>query len=521
MKKILKKTALISFLTFASRILGVVRDALIATYFGTSSQSDAFFIAFRPFDLVRKLFSEGILSIAFVPVFSKTLEREGHSKAVSLFFSFFCFLTLFGILIVLSGIFFAPLIVKLIAPGFGEFSFKSGLTIILFKIMLPYFWLVLISALSMGVLNSLGNFGVPAVAPVVFNLVVILFTILISNYFDIPVMGLAVGVMIGGALQLAIQIPFMIRLGMFNLSIYNRFHWCHIFHPGMIKVMKIMIPCMIGAASYQVNIMVASFFASTLDQGSVSFLYYADRLVQFPLALFAVSVATVFLPELSMKASLGHMDDMAILFSNGVKLVLFITIPAMAGLMALDEKIVALLFGYGKFNVFAVKQTADCLFYLVLGLWAFTGVRLFVTLYYALSNIRIPFYSGVLSIGLNLILCNLFLDSFGLKGVVLSVSISSIIGFILLFINIPGAVNIDKFEIIVSACRSLFISVIMFFLVKQAANFILTEEMGRLWFGSGVIGCICLGIVFYFSINYFISSPELKMLKKGMVQNKS
>lgn len=515
MKKMLKNTVLLTILTFGSRILGIIRDAVIAMYFGTTYQSDAFFIAFRPFDLARKLFSEGILSVSFVPIFSETMEKEGHSKAIALAFSFFCFLSLAGIIIVLTGIFFAPFIIKIIAPGFVVHSYKYGLTIVLFKMMLPYFWLVLIAAFCMGVLNSLGNFGVPALAPVVFNLVVIWFTLMISEYFNTPIMGLAIGVTIGGVLQLFIQVPFMIRLGMLKIP------WLQFFHPGVLKVIKIMLPCMIGAAAFQINIAVASFFASKLDEGSVSQIYYADRLVQFPMALFAVSTATVLLPEFSKKAALGQMDEIADLFSNGVRLVLFITIPAMAGLMALDEKIVALLFGQGVFNAMAIAQTADCLFFLSSGLWAFTGVRLFVTLYYALSNIRIPFYSGIIAISLNLILCSLFIDSLGLKGLVLSVSISAMVGFIFLFGNIPGAVKIDKFEIMVSACRSLFLSVIMFFLVKQAAVFILPADSNKFWLGTGVMGCICLGIFFYFSVNFFISSPELKLLKKGLVRNKS
>lgn len=520
MRKILKKTAMISGLTFSSRILGVVRDALIAMCFGTSSQSDAFFIAFRPFDLLRKLFSEGILSISFVPVFSKTLENEGRSKAVIMVFSFLGFLSLAGIFIVLTGIFCAPLIIKVIAPGFIGDSYTSGLTMILLKIMLPYFWLVLVTALCMGVLNSLGHFGAPAVAPVVFNLVLIVFAIVLSNYFKIPVIGLAAGVTIGGAIQLAIQIPFMIRLGMLNIPLFQFFRLLSVcfFHPGLLKVLKIMVPCMVGAASYQINIMVASFFASRLDEGSVSFIYYADRLVQFPLALFAVSVSMVFLPELSKKAVLGQLDEIADLFSNGVKLVLFVTIPAMAGLMALDEKIVAFLFGHGAFNGMAIQQTADCLFFLVSGLWAFTGARLFVTLHYALSSIRIPFYSGILAIVLNLIFCFLFVDSLGLKGLALSVSISGMAGFVFLFVNIPGAVNIDKSAIIVSACRSVFLSVIMFFLVKQASAFILKEVWNKFWFGAGVMVCICFGMIFYFSVNVLISTPELKMLKRGMTK---
>ena len=510
----LKNTVLLSILTFASRVLGIIRDAVIAMYFGTSSQSDAFFIAFRPFDLVRKLFSEGVLNLSFVPLFSETLEKDGRNRAIALAFSFFCFLSIAGILVVLTGLFFAPLVIKIIAPGFIIYSYKYGLTIILFKIMLPYFWLVLIAAFCMGVLNSLGSFGVPALAPVVFNLVVIWFALMISKYFDTPIIGLAMGVTIGGLVQIFIQIPFMIRMGILKIPRLK------FFDSRVFKVIKIMVPCMIGAAAFQINIAVASFFASKLDEGSVSAFYYADRLVQFPMALFAVSASTVLLPEFSKKAALGNMNEIAQLFSAGVKIVFFITIPAMAGLMALDDKIVALLFGYGAFNANAIQQTAECLIFLSSGLWAFTGVRLFVTLYYALSNIRIPLYSGIIAVFLNLVFCYLFIGSLGLKGLGISVSLSAMAGFIILFINIPGTVNIDKFEIMVSACRSLFLSVIMFFIVKQAAFFIPAAGNNKFLFGAGGIICICFGMVFYFSANFFISSPELKLLKNGFTRNK-
>ncbi len=506
----LKKTALISILTFFSRILGVVRDSLIAVCFGASSHSDAFFIAFRPFDLARKLFSEGILSISFIPVFSETLEKEGRFQVAEMVGSFFFFFSIIGVLIVLFGIFFSPLLIKIIAPGFIDHSYQYGLTQILLKIMLPYIIFILITALCMGVLNAFGNFGIPAVAPLVFNLTVILFTLFISSRFNVPVIGLAVGVTVGGVLQLAIQIPSMIRLGMMRIS------FSRLFHPGVLKVAKIMIPSMIGAASYQVNIMVVSFFTSKFDEGSVSFVYYADRLVQFPLALFAVSVATVLLPEISKKVVLSQLDEVGELFSRGVRLVFFITIPAMAGLMALNEPVVKILFGYGAFDASAVQKTADCLFFLAMGLWAFTGLRLFVTLYYSLKNISIPFYSGIITIGLNLILCPLLMNFLGLKGLILSVSVSAVAGFVFLFINIPGTMNIRKEEIIVSACRSFFVSAIMFLIVRQTAEFSLPLLSSRFGLVIGVTGCIFIGMIIYFGINQVVSSPELELIKKGI-----
>ncbi len=200
-----------------------------------------------------------------------------------------------------------------------------------------------------------------------------------------------------------------------------------------------------------------------------------------------------------------------------MKLVFFITIPAMAGLMALDEQIVSMLFGHGVFKGSATPKTAECLFFLSFGLWSFTGSRLFVTLYYALADVKIPFYSGVITIVLNLILCLLLIDSFGLKGLAVSISISSATGFAILLINIPGKVKIEKLGIIVSACRSLFLSAIMFFIVQQAACFLPESGTDKLWYGTGVIGCIGLGAGFYFIVNLLMASPEFKILKKGMI----
>jgi len=508
-KKLIKNTALISILTLASRILGVIRDALIAMVFGTTVQTDAFFIAFRPYDMLRKLFSEGVLSISFIPEFTRLLQKKGESEAFTMAFSFFFFLSIFGILIFLFGLFFSPVIIKAIAPGFSLNSYAHNLTIVLLKVMLPYFGLIMVTALCMGILNSMANFGIPAVAPIVFNMVIILFTSSLTVFFKVPIIALAVGVTIGGILQLAIQIPVLIRLGVFK-KIKLR-----LLHPSVLKIGKIMIPCMIGAAAYQINIMVASFFASQLNEGSVSYMYFADRLVQFPLALFAVSTATVFLPELSKKVINDQMNDVSTLFSNGVQMVFFVTIPAMAGLFALNDEIVTVLFGYGQFDTNAIFETAQVLSYLVLGLWAFAGVRLFVTLYFAIQSFKIPFITGVWMIVLNIIFCKIFIENLGCKGLVLSVSLSSMAGFIILFLNLPNTIKNDKIKMMVSACRSVFLSAIMYFIVKMISGFIAVPEYGKLGFAIGVMICIGIGAISYFLMNFFLSTPEFLLLKQG------
>jgi putative peptidoglycan lipid II flippase len=512
MGRVVKNSLLISFLTLMSRILGVFRDALIAFVFGTTAVTDAFFVAFRPFDLARKMFSEGILSMAFIPVFSSTLNKQGHSKAIGFVFSFLTFFSVVSVLLILCGIWFAPQIISFIAPGYTMGTAEAGLTVFLFRIMLPYIWCMSIVALGMGALHTCGNFLAPALAPVILNLTIIFFTFFICNRLDMPIKGLAYGVTTGGMLQLAVQVHFMVRHGLLTFRLH------HFFVPEILVVIKTMIPCMIGAASYQINIVIASFFASMLPDGSVSYLYFADRLVQFPLALFAVSVSTVFLPELSNTKNSGSFDTVADLFSKGVRLVFFIIIPAMAGLMALNTEIIMLLFGQGRFGAAAISQTAECLFYIVTGLWACAGVRMFVTLFYAVNCIRIPFYCGVVSIMINFGGCFFLIDLLGLKGLAISVSLASMISFIILFFNIPAQAGIKQKTMMVSACRSLFSSGIMYLFVEQVSKVMIVHTTGKLMLGIGVAGTILSAVLFYTCMSAIVSNSDVMLIKKAMLE---
>ncbi len=514
-----QKTIFITLLTFVSRVLGVIRDAVIAVCFGISVQTDAFFIAFRPFDLARKLFSEGILSLSMVPGISRTLEKEGRNKTLVIVWSFFFFFSLAGVLLVLLGFLSAPFLMPFLAPGFGRETYAYGLTLTLLSFMLPYIGLICISAVCMGVLNAFGHFGAPSVTPLIFNLVIILSAIVASSYLAIPVIGLAAGVLAGGILQVGIQVIVLIRLGLLPLSRFPT----HLkkFHPAVIRAGKFMVPSMIGAASYQINIMAASCFASRLDQGSVSFVYFADRLVQFPLALFAVSMAMVLLPEISRQAALGRMHEVSEQFSRGVRMVFFVTIPAMSGLMALDVPIVSVLFGYGAFDDPAVQQTADCLFFLASGLWAFTGMRLLATLFYGLNHPRLPFWAGMTAILTNMGLAPLLSVLWGLKGIMLSVSLSSGVGLLFLMTHVPGGLIIHKKRILVSACRSFLISAIMFIPVKLSAELLLPVLTEKYLFAAGVAGSIGGGVLIYLGIHLLVSNPELGWFRVLLKRNVS
>lgn len=514
MHKLLKTTAIISFLTFLSRIFGLLRDALIAMLFGTSSISDAFFVAFRPFDLCRKLFSEGVVNVAFIPVFSRVMAQEGRARAVEAAFSFFYLLSFVSTVIIIAGGVLAPWIIKIVAPGFGDDPATYDLTLVMFRIMLPYVLLIVMTAVCIAVLNSLKEFAFPAASPVILNLVIISFALWVCPRLDNPVLGVAFGVTAGGIAQLAVQIFIVAKAGIFKgflVRLKNTY---------ALKMLKTVLPCMVGAAAYQVNMVVASFFASNLEEGSVSSLYFADRLLQFPMALFTVSAATVLLPEMSHKASENRFDRIGHVFEDGFKLILFVTIPAMAGLLALDQQIVALLFGRGEFDQAAVVQTAQCTFYLVSGLWVFTCTRFFVTLHFSIQSIKIPFYAGMISIIFNLAGAYLWMKFFGLNGLVFSMVFSALCAWIFLLFNPPAAVKLNARQILVSACRSVFLSVIMFVLVKVMARWIPPWQTGGAAFISMTLACILFGVLFYFGINYWMSSPEFRLIFNRERQSK-
>ena len=404
----------------------------------------------------------------------------------------------------------------LVFPGTGPGLENQALAIVLFRIMLPYFWLVLICALCMGILNAYGQFAIPALAPVLFNLVLISFTVWVSDYFDLKASAIAWGVTAGGLCQLLIQLWAVSGLKL-SFSVKR----IRLFHPGVVQVVKVLLPCMIGAAAYQINVVVASLFAAGLERGSVSFLYYADRLVQFPLALFAVSTSTVLLPELSRMVASGKVSETGLLFSNGVRLVLFITVPAMAGLMALNTIIVQLLFGRGAFDMAAVLHTSECLFYLVSGLCAFTCIRLFTTLHYAMGSIRVPFLCGLVNIAVNFFFCAVLSRIWGLYGIVLSVSLSAVIASLLLLKGTPAAVVMDWKGICVSACRSLFLSVIMFILVKLLSTQIPDPDINMAGFFLGAAACILSGILIYGAGSYLLAGSELNLIKHGIQRKKT
>lgn len=405
--------------TLLSRILGFARDMVIAWFFGAGMISDAFFVAFRLPNLFRRLFGEGSLTIAFIPVFSAHLTTRGKPEAFAMARSALRVLSILLTVGVIVGIIAAPLIIRVIAPGFHGLQFS--LTTALTRMMFPYIFLICLVALCMGILNALGHFAAPALAPVLLNLSIIISVFLLSPHMAEPVFSLAIGVLAGGLLQLVLQVPFLIQ---------KEFYFWHpapLSHPALGRVGRLMLPSIFGSAVYQISILIGTLLASFLPEGSVSYLYYADRVVQFPLGIFAVSLSVAVLPGLSRQAAGNDMAGLKDTFAYAVKLVFFITIPATVGLIVLRRPIVDLLFQRGAFDSQSAAMTANALLCFAVGLCAFSAVRIVVSLFYALGDARTPVRIALVSITANIILGLGLMGPLGHAGLALATSLSSLL----------------------------------------------------------------------------------------------
>jgi putative peptidoglycan lipid II flippase len=513
--RVTKAAGVVGSATLLSRIFGFIRDVVIAWFFGAGLSSDAFFVAFRIPNLLRRLFAEGSLSVAFIPVFTDTLTNQGKDEAFEMAKSAVRLLSVLLVVVAITGILLSPLIIRIIAPGFISSPEKLSVTIFLTRIMFPYIFFIGMVALSMGILNVLGHFAAPALAPVFLNISIICSVFLISPHMADPVTGLAIGVVIGGILQLALQVPFLIKKGFY--------FWqkAKIFHPGLKKIGLLMVPTIFGAAVYQINILVGTLLASLLSEGSVSYLYYADRLVQFPLGIFAIATATAVLPSISRQAAKKDLQAVRDTFSYAMKLVFFITIPSMVGLIVLREPIVALLFKRGAFDAKTTHLTAYALLYYSIGLWAFSAVRIVVSTFYALQDTKTPVRMGIISVCANIILGVILMGPLGHGGIALSTSLASMLNLGLLVRALKRTLGVLELRtIMASVYKTLICSGVMGAAVWAAARLIIPPEGGTpvaLFFG--LMGSIILGLVLYGSFSLLLKSRELEkvmvIVRKG------
>jgi putative peptidoglycan lipid II flippase len=421
-----RKASVVAGATLISRILGFVRDLIIAFTLGAGPVADAFFVAFRLPNLLRRLFAEGSLTMAFVPVFTKTKNAQGNDEAFILARSVQIWLLIIVGAITILAIIFAKPLTAIIAPGFRTSPEIFDLTVTLVRICFPYILFISSVALCMGILNSMNHFFAPAVAPALMNITLIVCA-LAAYYGGFNVaLYLSAGVFLSGIVQWYFQYPFLKKIG---------FSWkgsWSLKHPGVFRIGRLMLPSVFGAAVYQLNIVIGTVLASFLAAGSISYLYYADRLVQFPLGVFAVAISTVALPSLSVMAGAGDMAGFKNTLSTSLSLSLFVALPSTAGLIGLSHPLIEVIFGRGEFAPAAVQATSLALIGYAVGLPAFSSVRPLVSAFYALEDTITPVKIAVISLIINIGLGILLMQKLDHLGLALAASISSWVNVILL-----------------------------------------------------------------------------------------
>jgi putative peptidoglycan lipid II flippase len=425
--KVAAAAGAVSLATMASRLLGLAREQVMAAFFGAGTQTDAFNVAFRVPNLLRDLFAEGALSAAFVPTFTGTEHRDGRARAWVLGAQVMNALAIALAGVTVLGWFAAPWLVPLLAPGFERVPGKLELTVTLARLMLPFLLFVALAAAAMGMLNAVRRFTVPALAPLFLNLGMIVAGVALIPVFERagqpPILAMALGVLVGGFLQFAVQVPTLWAMGF-------RPAWPPaLTHPGVRRIALLMLPATVGLAATQLNLFVNTVLASMLVEGSVSWLAYAFRLMQLPIGVFGVALATVALPTVSRHAVTGDRVALRDTLAGAVRLVFALTLPATFGLWALSEPIVRLLYQRGAFGAADTDRTAQALAAYCLGLCAYAAVKVLVPAFYALGDTRTPVRASFLSVAVNLAGNLLLMGPLGHVGLALSTSLTMLFNF--------------------------------------------------------------------------------------------
>ncbi|MEW5876213.1 MAG: murein biosynthesis integral membrane protein MurJ [Candidatus Zixiibacteriota bacterium] len=423
-----RRTRTVAGATVVSRVLGLVREQVIAYYFGAGAMADVFVAAFRIPNLLRDLFAEGAFSAAFVPTFTKVLRTSGRTGAFDLLNRVLSVFVPVLSLVCILGMIFTPQIAGLLSGGVEATPGKIELLIIMARWMFPFLLLVSLAAAFMGALNALDRFGIPALAPTGFNVGVIVGAALLSRWVEPPLLGLAIGVLIGGILQQGIQAIQAHQLGF-------RPRWLSGWSdPEVHRILTLMGPALIGIAAVQVNIFAITRLAWTLGDGPVAYLNYAFRVIFLPLGVFAVAAATVGLPRLSQQVAAGQLDEARRTYTTAARTVLYLVVPTAIAFILLAEPICAVLFQRGRFDSAATLHTARALQFYSIGLPAMAVIRVTAPLFYAHHDTRTPALCGVISVVANLIGMSLLVGPFGYRGLALSVAGSAILQLSVLWI---------------------------------------------------------------------------------------
>ncbi len=465
-RSFLKSSSVVTAMTFVSRILGLVRDYFIARYFGANGLTDAFFVAFRIPNFLRRLFAEGAFSQAFVPILAEAKVKHGATEAQNVINHIGTKFLIILIVITVIAVIVAPLIIFMFAWNFyfDAEQIKFNLATDMLRITFPYLLLISLTAFSGAILNTYDKFALPAFTPVLLNISMILSAIYLSRYLATPIMALAWGVLIGGIAQLLLQIPFLIKIKKMPRLVRGQ-------HDSVKTLKKRMLPALFGVSVSQINLLIDTMIATTLVSGSVSWLYYADRLLELPLALVGIALAIVALAKLSHHFANQDEKRFTDSLNYALKIGLLLGAPACVGLILLAEPLIITLFQYYEFSAFAARQSALSLMAYGSGLVAFIIVKILVPAFLARGDTKTPVKVGVVAMLTNVLLNIILAYYFAHVGLAIATSISALINAFLLYyyLNKRSILTISS-DLIKLFLKILIASLIMAIFILNFAN---------------------------------------------------
>ncbi len=509
--KVVRAAGIVGAATMISRVFGLVRDMVIAAFFGASWMTDAFWIAFRIPNMLRRLLGEGSLTISFVPVFTEYLEKKSKEEAIELAQNVFTILSIILAVVSVLGILLSPIIVGILAPGFISDPHKFSLTVFLNQLMFPYIFFIALVALCMGILNSFRHFTAPALSPVLLNIAMIATAFALRPFFNEPITSLAIGVLIGGVLQLAMQWPVLLKFGIkfkfrFNLR-----------HPGLKQIGMLMLPAIFSAGVGTINTLITGMIlASLLPSGSVTYLFYADRIMELPLGIFAIAIGTAALPSFSKHVATDQMDELKSGIAFSLRLMLFVTIPAMVALMALNLPIISVLFQRGAFDARAAQLTGQALFCYALGLWALSVLRVFISSFFALHDSKWPLKAAIVALIVNIVASVALMYPLKHNGIALALSISAAVHVLILAFVLRNKIGTYLNRAFFMAILKIILSALIMLAIIGLINFVMPWDtyagfQSRLIY---LLTTIFAGAGTYFLCAYLLKIPEMHSMIK-------
>ena len=507
--KIAKSAGTVSIAVMCSRVLGLVREQIFAGMFGASMAYDAFVVAFRIPNLLRDLFAEGALSAAFITVFTDYDTNRSKEETWRLASNVLVFFGILLSLLTLLGIFFADPLVNLLASHFSIIDGKIALTVLLTRVMLPFLVVISLSAVVMGILNSRGKFFVPAMASAFFNLGSIIggvsLAFILPRFGQPAIVGMAIGTLIGGMLQLLMQFPTLFRSG-FRFTPRLRLK-----DPGLKRIITLMIPAVIGLSPTQINIFINTNFASSCVEGSVSWLNYAFRLVQLPIGVFGVALSIAAMPVLAKHAAKKDISGMKETMVSSLTMVFSLTIPATIGLILLAKPIIHIIFERGAFTAFDTVATANTLTLYAIGLFAYSSNKILVPVFYALEDTKYPLIASFIAVGTNILIITLAIDSFQHLAIALSTSCSMILNF--LFLSIVLYIKTGGYSVryLLRALGKILVAgTMMALLLLLGRNFFMAQLNGDLFQACLILFILIAGsATFYGGLLHLMKLQEL------------